>query len=265
VSGRVAVRRTDRCVHILLDRPSAKNALTLPMLDEFNRVVGALGGDAGIDVVVIAGAGTDFCTGSDVGDIKELLARDPVGRAAAFEDGMRSRIQPLMRGLLDLPQVVVASARGHAIGLGAAFILAADLTVLSQTLRPSLPQVRLGHTVDHGESWLLPRKVGLGPAMRLALLGEPLSWDDAQRVGLATHLVTDDRLDDTTDDVVRTLLSVSSASLRGTKRLLARSLDQDRAAQFAEEVRTAAQCAATPGFVSAVEAQLGWHRAAADG
>ena len=177
---------------------------------------------------------------------------------------MRSSIQPLMRGLLDLRQVLVVSARGHAVGLGAALILAADLTVLSETARLTLPQVKLGHTVDHGESWLLPRKIGLGRAMQLALLGDRLTAADAERFGLANQVVADDRLDVTTDALGSALLSLPAAALRGTKGLLSRSLGQDRETQFADERRTATACAATADFVTAIEMQLGWHRASAE-
>ena len=260
MSGRVTARREGRCTPIVLDRPRAKNALTAAMLSQLGDVVSASAADGDVDVVVISAEGTDFCTGSDLGDIKEVLGRDPAGRAAAFEHGMRTTIQPLMRLLLDLPQLLVVSARGHAVGLGAALVLAADLTVLSETALLSLPQAKLGHTVDHGESWLLPRKVGLGRAMQLALTGEPVSAADADRFGLVNNLVADERLDETTDALVSALLGIPSGSLRGTKRLLSRSPDQGREAQFADEVRTAAACAASPDFVTAIEGQLHWHR-----
>jgi 2-(1,2-epoxy-1,2-dihydrophenyl)acetyl-CoA isomerase len=170
MEGRVTAQQRGRKAQIVLDRPAAKNALTEAMLDQLIGVVGDLSTDDTTDVVVIGGAGTDFCSGSDVGDITAALASDAAGRKAMFETGLTTRIHPLMRSLMDLPQVVVASARGHAVGLGAAIVLAADLTVLSETIRLSLPQVALGHTVDHGESYLLPRRVGPARAMQVALL-----------------------------------------------------------------------------------------------
>ena len=123
-----------------------------------------------------------------------------------------------------------------------------------------MPQVRLGHSPDHGESWLLPRKVGLGRALPIALLGAPLTADDAERIGLATALVDDDRLEATTDGIVESVLALPSMSIRGTKRLLWQSLDHDRTAQFAMEVRTAASCAATPDFVTAIEGRFAGRR-----
>ena len=260
MDGQVSATRNGRCVRILLERPARKNALTEAMLGQFTDVVGELATDVTTDVVVFSGAGTDFCTGSDVGDIAALLALDAVGRRDAFENGLTTRIHPLMRSVLDLPQIVVASARGHAVGLGAALILAADINILSETARLSLPQVALGHTVDHGESYLLPRKIGPSRAMQLILLGERLTPDDAARLGLANFVVADEALDDSTNDVVRRLLSGSSTSLRGTKQVLAGSLDRDREAQLAAEVAAVSACAFSDDFVTAIERAIGGRR-----
>lgn len=260
MNGQVTATRDGRCAHILLDRPATKNALTEAMLDQLIGIVGDLSTDDATDVVVFNGAGTDFCTGSDVGDIAAVLDQDAAGRKATFEHGMTSRIHPLTRSVMDLRQIVVASARGHAVGLGAALILAADLTVLSETVRLSLPQVALGHTVDHGESYLLPRKVGPARAMQMVLLGQRLSAADAAHFGLANFVVDDNRLEERTADLVGKLLSNSPTSLRGTKQILAGSLDRDRETQLAAEVAAVSACAFSEDFVTAIQTKIGARR-----
>ncbi len=236
------------------------NALTETMLDQLAGILGDLSTDDTTDVVVLCGAGKDFCTGSDVGDIAALLDLDGAGRKATFENGMTKRIHPIMRSVMDLKQVVVVSARGHAIGLGAALILAADLAVLSETSRLSLPQVALGHTVDHGESYLLPRKVGPARAMQMVLLGERLSAADAAQIGLANFVVDDNRLEERTAELVGKLLAGSPTSLRGTKQILAGSLDRDRETQLAAEVAAVSACAFSEDFVTAIQTKIGPRR-----
>ena len=260
MSGHVTATYDGRCARVLLDRPATKNALTGAMLDELIGVVTDLSADDTSDVVVISGAGSDFCTGSDVGDIAAVLAEDAAGRKAIFECGMTTRIHPLMRAIMDLRQVVVASARGHAVGLGAALILAADLTILSDTARLSLPQVALGHTVDHGESYLLPRKVGPARAMQMVLLGQTVPAADAARYGLANFVVEDHALEQRTGEIQSALLSGSSTSLRGTKRILAGSFDRDRDAQLAAEVEAVSECAFSEDFVAAIGTRIGRRR-----
>jgi len=257
MQGRVTAEQDGRKAQIVLDRPAAKNALTEAMLGELIGVVGDLSTDDTTDVVVISGAGSDFCSGSDVGDITAVLVLDALGRKARFESGLTTQIHPLVRSLMDLPQVVVASARGHAIGLGAAIVLAADLTVLSETIRVSLPQVALGHTVDHGESYLLPRRIGTARAMQMVLLGSKVTAADAAQFGLANFVSADDRLEERTNEIVEALLAGSPASIRGTKRILSGSLDRDRATQLAVEVEAVAACAYSEDFVSAIRTKLG--------
>ena len=260
MSGEVTATYDGRCARVVLDRPATKNALTGAMLVELIGVVADLSADDTTDVVVFSGAGSDFCTGSDVGDIAAVLAEDAAGRRAVFEEGMTRRIHPLMRAIMDLRQVVVASARGHAVGLGAALILAADLTILSETARLSLPQVALGHTVDHGESYLLPRKVGPARAMQMVLLGERVAAADAVRCGIANYVVEDGALERRTAEILSALLAGSSTSLRGSKHILAGSLDRGRDAQLAAEVEAVSACAFSEEFVVAIDTKIGRRR-----
>ena len=260
MTGQVTATYDGRCARVVLDRPATKNALIGAMLDQLISIVADLSADDTTDVVVFSGAGSDFCTGSDVGDIAAVLAEDAAGRRAVFKEGRTMRIHPLMRAIMDLRQVVVTSARGHAVGLGAALILAADLTILSETARLSLPQVGLGHTVDHGESYLLPRKVGPARAMQMVLLGERVAAADAARYGIANFVVDDDALEQQTAEILSALLSGSPTSLRGTKRTLAGSLDRARDDQLAVEVEAVCACAFSEDFVTAIDTKIGRRR-----
>jgi 2-(1,2-epoxy-1,2-dihydrophenyl)acetyl-CoA isomerase len=256
MSGQVTVNRTDRVAWITLDRPASKNALTRSMLSTLAAAVDQLSGDDTVEVVVLRGTGTDFCAGSDMGDIAAVLGASPAERAASFEQAMQTTIHPLTRALLDLRQPLVASVRGHAIGIGAAFLLAADLVVASETARITVPQVRLGHTVDHGESYLLPRRIGPSKAMQLCLLGERMNGHDAERFGLANWVTDDADLEAKTDAVVGDLLAVAPIPLARTKALLRRSIDATLTEQLQAEVASASACAATDDFIEAISAQV---------
>ncbi len=101
-----------------------------------------------------------------------------------------------------VPQPVVCSVRGYAVGAGMQMALMSDLVVAAESAKFVLPQVRLGHNVDHGESWALPRKVGMGRAMQLMALGETVSGRDAERFGLANWVVEEGALEQKTDEIV---------------------------------------------------------------
>lgn len=189
MTGSVLLHREAGVARIVIDRPRSRNALTAEMTRRLTEIVASLAGDTTVSAVAITAAGSDFCAGSDMGDIAAALSPDPAERASSFTTGLPDTIHPLMHALLALPQPVVAAVRGHAIGVGVAIALAADLLVVSETARFMVPQVRLGHTVDHGESWLLPRRVGVAQAARMSLLGEPLTGAQAHRHGMAGWLV----------------------------------------------------------------------------
>jgi 2-(1,2-epoxy-1,2-dihydrophenyl)acetyl-CoA isomerase len=256
MDGQVTVQHADRVAWITLDRPRAKNALTASMTATLGKIVTDVSADDTVELVVLRGAGSDFCAGSDMGDIAAVLGAAPQDRKTAFEHGMQDVIHPLTRALLALRQPLVASVRGHAIGIGAMFLLAADLVVVSETGRISMPQTRLGHTVDHGESWLLPRRVGPAKAMQLCLLGERMTGQDAERFGLANWVTDDADLEARTDAVVADLLAVAPIALARTKALLRSSPDASLDEQLWAEVESASSCAATDDFVEAITAQV---------
>lgn len=257
MSGSVRLEIHDRVGTIKIDNPDTKNALTADMTSDLFEHVVALRDNDQVGVVLVTGVGTDFCSGAHTGDIALGLAATPDERAGTFETGLRSAIHPLVKGFLALPQPVVVSVRGYAIGIGVSLVLAADLVVASDTAVFIVPQVKLGHTLDHGESWLLPRRIGLGRSLQMALLGERLRAADAERFGLVNWLCADGDLETRTADLLARLLALPPAALRGSKALFAERDSADLDRHLATEVQQAAACARTDDFVEAVEAQLG--------
>ncbi|MEO8724296.1 MAG: enoyl-CoA hydratase/isomerase family protein, partial [Sphingobium sp.] len=206
MSNELHLENSDGLATITIDRPARMNAFTPEMIIEMAAIARALADDARCRVVAIRHVGKNLCTGGDIGDIADASVQPAATRKAAFYDGLATRAHPLMRAFRDLPQPIVIGARGHAIGLGAQFLLLADLVVASETLKISLPQVQLGHVLDHGESYLLPRQIGPRKAMELALLGDRMNAIDAERFGLINFLVPDADLDARTDELIARLL-----------------------------------------------------------
>lgn len=248
------MRHADGVARIVIDRPKSRNALTTQMTRQLVDIVTALGSDESVGVVLLSGTGPDFCAGMDLGDISAAISPDPVERASAFTTGLPLNVHPLLYSLLAVPQPVVVAVRGNVIGLGVMLTLAADLVVASDTARFLVPQVRLGHAMDHGESWLLPRRVGAAQAARMSLLAEPVSATDAERHGLASWVVLDEELESRSLEIVDRLKALPAPAVAATKGLLRASLDSSLDDQLGREVRESARCAATDEFVEAVTA-----------
>jgi 2-(1,2-epoxy-1,2-dihydrophenyl)acetyl-CoA isomerase len=250
----IEFERRDSTAWITFNRPNAKNALTAEMMDDLLGVLDGLADDSEVRVVVISGKGSDFCSGADVSAMATMLKLSPEERAARFHRTIDERIVPLLHAFRRLSQPVVASVRGYVIGIGVQFALLSDLVVASETAQFVLPQVRLAHTLDHGESWLLPRRIGLSKAMQLCLLGEPMNAVDAERFGLTNWITTDEALERETAKLVAKLLRGAPDALRRTKALLSDSANNNLEMQMEAERTHVGFGAASNNFIEAVRA-----------
>jgi 2-(1,2-epoxy-1,2-dihydrophenyl)acetyl-CoA isomerase len=252
----VLFERRDHVGWITVNRPAARNAVNRAMCADLAALITDLRGDPATRVVVLRGNGADFTVGADLKDMSDLPARPPTQRGSDVAAMARELAWPICRGLHELEQPIIASVRGHVIGVGVQLLLSADLAIASETARLLLPMARLGHSVDHGESYYLPRKVALSRAMQMLLLAETWNANEAERYGLVNWVVPDDRLEEKTDEVVQRLAAGAPVAIRAMKSLLRESLDRTLDAQLAAEVKSLGACAATSDFGEAINAFL---------
>lgn len=254
MGGSVDLQVDQGLATITINRPERMNVLTDAMIVDLTDIARDLAGEPECRVIAIRHAGKNLSTGSDTGDLTDVAAQSSSARERIFYHGLATRIQPLLRAYLALPQPVVISARGHAIGLGAQFLLTADLVVASETLKITLPQVQLGHVFDHGESYLLPRRIGHRKAMELALLGDRMSAIDAERFGLINFLVSDAELETRTNDILARLLALPPLALLSSKALMRSSESADLDTQLSAERMFVSRCASSEDFTEAMNA-----------
>ena len=177
----VAIGADDGVLRIRLDRPARKNALDVAAI---GRVVGALEAAAVDDtlrVVVVSGAGDDFCAGADW--VATNTSDGPRPRTGSIQRRTPLQAHRLIALLVELQLPVVCRVQGWAAGLGCQLALAADFTVAADTSRFWEPFLRRGFSPDSGATWLLPRLVGVARAKELLLLGRELSGADAAELG----------------------------------------------------------------------------------
>jgi 2-(1,2-epoxy-1,2-dihydrophenyl)acetyl-CoA isomerase len=241
---------------VTFNRPTVKNALTFAMCRELIALLEGVRADPSTRVVLLRGAGTDFSSGADLREVATILAPDARERSEAAMRQVRELSMPLFLALHAVPQPVVCSVRGHAVGAGMQFALLADLVVAGQSAKFLLPQVRLGHNVDHGESWALPRKVGMGRALQLMALGETLGAADAERFGIANWVVPEEELEQKTSEIVQRLAAAPTLAIREMKELLRSAQQLTFAAQFEAEARALGVCAGSADFAEAIGAFL---------
>ena len=223
------VFRENSVVTVTINQPKKKNAINSAMWDGLTEIFREIASRVDDRVVIVTGAGDDFCSGAD------LSGRGGVGAASAGDAaGAQNQVHHLaaMRRVNDacialqrLPQPTIAKVRGVAVGAGCNLALGCDLVVASQTARFSEIFARRGLSLDFGGSWLLPRRIGMHRAKELALLAEIVSASDALEMGLVNRVLSDGEVDAFVDNWARKLAAGPPIALAQTKRLLNNSLN----------------------------------------
>ncbi len=232
---------------LTLDRPEARNAITLEMATELRDYFGSLFEAGSVRIVVMRGAGASFCAGLD---IKEAGA--VAGPTGPFGGGMgfQSYLAEVYVRMRRCPQPIVSLVHGAACGGGFSFVMASDIRIAGESARMNAAYIKLGLSAcDMGCSYFLPRLVGTAVASELMLTGRFIEAERALATGLVSAVVPDDQLEAAAAPYIDEMLATSSMGLRMTKEGLNLSIDAPSLeAAMAIENRNQLMCAASPEF-----------------
>ena len=203
------VAHSGAVLSLTLDRPDRLNALTDELSDALAGELEAAASYGDVRVVVLRGAGRAFCAGADI-----------VGADAPTQLDVRAldRANRIVRAITRLDKPVVAAVHGAAAGVGCSIALASDLAVAAESASFLLAFARIGLMPDGGSSVSVAASIGRARAMRMALLGDPLSGREAYDAGLVSHLADDDAFETVVADVVGRLASGAPLGQAATKR-----------------------------------------------
>lgn len=231
-----------------LNRPEARNALSLDLLKALHAKVDELASRRDISVVVLTGAGKSFCAGMD---LKAVLGNHDLALA------LLTSLGELTVKLRLLPQIVVARVNGAAIGGGCGLTTVCDFAVTHADSKMGFPEVDLGVCPAVVAPWLV-RRLGAGKARAVLLKGGLMSGAEALALGMVHSVVpTAADLDGAVAALVTQLASGGPDALRATKSLLN---DLDGSADLALIRRAAALSAevlSTPDAQARLRAKLG--------
>jgi 2-(1,2-epoxy-1,2-dihydrophenyl)acetyl-CoA isomerase len=198
---------------ITLNRPQELNALDRSMKTELLAGLRSVERDRAVRALVLTGEGRAFCAGQDL--------REPFGgQHPTLADELRLRYNPVILAITRLSKPVIAAVNGVAAGAGCSLALACDLRLAASGASFVLAFGRVGLVPDSGASWFLPRIVGQARAAELALLGDPVSAEDAARIGLVNRVVAAESLLDEARALAVRLAEGSPLAMALTKRAL---------------------------------------------
>src|SRR5688572_25240930 len=186
---------------ITLNRPEKLNALNPEMHQLLREAFERAASDAAVRCVLLTGAGRGFCTGQDLSERKLAPGAAPLDLSLS----LGSNYNPLVRRMRALPKPIIGAVNGVAAGAGANVALACDIVLAARSASFVESFCRLGLVPDSGGTYFLPRLVGSARAMGLAMLGDKLSAEDAERWGLIWKAVDDDALAGESGSLAKTL------------------------------------------------------------
>ena len=222
---------------ITLNRPEKLNLLNREMINEIGRAVEELGKDEGIRVVVITGAGDRaFTAGIDVNEMKDL-------NPSSAREFIR-QLHYTIKSVRDLDKVVIAAINGFCFGGGCELAMACDLRIASENAEIGLPEIKLG-IPSVIEAALMPLLIGMGRARELIFLGDPITADEAERIGLVNKVVPADKLNEAVKEVSDKILSYSPTAVRMQKRIINQWLPSDLEAAIDYSIDAFSRCFAT--------------------
>ncbi len=236
MSAQVLFERHERVGLITLNRPEKLNAFADRMRDELAEVTRAAAEDEAVGALVLTGAGRAFCAGADIGYMHDLVSRQEWDTLEALVVA-GAQVVSTIDGLA---KPVLAAVNGAAAGGGANLALACDIRMAATSASIGQTFNRIGLQPDWGGTYFLPRLVGLGRALELALTAEMLSAEEALRLGLFNRVVDDERLIDETLSLAARLAAKPPLAVALTKQALRQglvstleeSLDRERLTQM---------------------------------
>ncbi|MCV0438362.1 MAG: crotonase/enoyl-CoA hydratase family protein [Hydrogenophaga sp.] len=220
MSAPLLVVRRGHVALLTLNRPDTRNALSgEAMFAAFEQTFAELNADMGVRVAILTGAGTAFCSGGNVAEMRErtgMFAGSPAEIAERYRDG----IQRIPRAFEALQVPIIAAVNGPAIGAGNDLACMCDLRIASSTARFAESFVKVGIVPGDGGCWLLPRVIGHARAAEMALTGDTIDAEEALRFGLVSRVVAPEALLDEAMRLAGRIAANPPQVLRWTRQLL---------------------------------------------
>ncbi len=234
---------------ITLNRPDKRNAISYELIDDLTAALKRAAASHA-PVMILTGAGSAFCAGMDLENLKQLIGRSD-------EQNLKDSqtMAGLFRALYDFPKPTIAAVNGAAIAGGTALATLCDFTLAVPEAKFGYTEVRIGFVPGIVSSYLISN-VGEKRARDLLLTGRLFGAEEAHRLGLVNEIVEPDQLMHRAHELARQLLENSPASLRVTKRLLSEYTKDQFDRQVARAVLDNAAIRQTADFKEGVSAFL---------
>ncbi len=216
----VLIEQSDGIVTLTLNAPDERNALSNQ--SQWDEVVAAcerVACDQSVKAVILTGAGSAFCAG---GNVKDMRDKKGIAGGTPFEisEGYRRGIQRIPLALYNLDVPTIAAVNGAAIGAGCDLACMCDIRIASTKAKFAESFVKLGIIPGDGGAWLLPRVIGMSRAAELTFTGDTIDANEALRIGMVSRVVAPEELIKEAQALATRIAANPAPALRMAKRLM---------------------------------------------
>lgn len=245
----ILLQENDAIALLTLNRPDKRNAVSYELIADLQQALEMVKNSSS-KVLVITGAGSAFCSGMDLDNLRSLIGRT---REQNLEDSRT--MANLFRSIYDFPKPTIAAVNGAAIAGGTGIATICDFTLAVPEAKFGYTEVRIGFVPAIVSNFLV-RQVGEKRARDLLLTGRIFPAEEALRLGLVSEIVEPNRLLARAYQLAHTLIENSPASLRATKELLSQTVNEELDRRLEASIEGNARVRETHDFREGISAFL---------
>ncbi|HIB49296.1 MAG TPA: 2-(1,2-epoxy-1,2-dihydrophenyl)acetyl-CoA isomerase [Flavobacteriaceae bacterium] len=239
---------TNGVATLTLNRPEVFNSFNREMALQFQDHLDACEEDDDVRAIVITGAGKAFCAGQD---LKEVTTPE---LNPGFKKILEEHYNPIISKIRTIEKPIVAGVNGVAAGAGANIALACDIVIASEHASFIQAFSKIGLVPDSGGTYFLPRLIGFQKASALMMLGDKVSAQEAERLGMVYKVVLAEEFEETIQNTAITLAKMPTKALGMTKRLLNYAMTNDLDEQLYNEGKLQIEAAESEDYREGVAA-----------
>ncbi|WP_139856631.1 enoyl-CoA hydratase-related protein [Aequorivita sinensis] len=238
----------DKTAYLTLNRPEIFNSFNREMALLLQSELDACENNPDIRAIVITGMGKAFCAGQD---LKEVTSPE---LNPGFKKILEEHYNPIISRIRSIEKPVIGAINGVAAGAGANIALACDVVIASENASFIQAFSKIGLIPDSAGTFFLPRLIGFQKASALMMLGDKVSAQDAEKMGMVYKVISSENFSEEVNTIANTLANMPTKALGLTKRLLNQSMTNSLEEQLDLESKLQIEAAQSEDYAEGVDA-----------
>ena len=238
----------DKTAYLTLNRPEVFNSFNREMALLLQSELDACENNPDIRAIVITGMGKAFCAGQD---LKEVTSPE---LNPGFKKILEEHYNPIISRIRSIEKPVIGAINGVAAGAGANIALACDVVIASENASFIQAFSKIGLIPDSAGTFFLPRLIGFQKASALMMLGDKVSAQDAEKMGMIYKVISSENFSEEVNTIANTLANMPTKALGLTKRLLNQSMTNSLEEQLDLESKLQIEAAQSGDYAEGVDA-----------